>query len=336
MDHKPLALIERLGRDGQVQHSVPIHAWPFAIGRAVDADLVLDDPHVAAHHAHLSQQEGALVLTLGETLNGAMVGTRHLQAGQSMPLPPGHTWRVGDTRLRVRLASEPVAPEVPLARHLALRASTPVPGLWRDLAGLLVLVVMAVLAQEWLDKEPGDTPGSYLTGVLAMLAMVGIWTLLWALASKLFQGRLDFPWHGRLALRHGLLWAAAVTCLPLLAYVLDMPWLSHITSGAGSAVVCALVWAHLAHILPRYRRGLGVAAISLYASAVGLNIWFNQQREGRWLEEAYVATLPPPAWRLAPSQPPAQLIHDARALKATLDAQAQDGDAELADEDQAE
>ena len=36
-------------------------------------------------------------------------------------------WRIGGTRLRVRRASDPLAPERPLARHLALTATTPPP-----------------------------------------------------------------------------------------------------------------------------------------------------------------------------------------------------------------
>ena len=46
---------------------------------------------------------------------------------------------------------------------------------------------------------------------------VGTWAFFWALGSKLFQGRLDYPTHLRLALRYGLLWSVVVVALPALA-----------------------------------------------------------------------------------------------------------------------
>ena len=45
-----LALIETLDRDGQPRQILRVSQWPVRIGRAIDCDLVLDDPHVAAHH----------------------------------------------------------------------------------------------------------------------------------------------------------------------------------------------------------------------------------------------------------------------------------------------
>lgn len=53
-----LALIELLERDGRVSRVLDVHAWPLCLGRALDNDLVIDDPHLAAHHATLAVAEG--------------------------------------------------------------------------------------------------------------------------------------------------------------------------------------------------------------------------------------------------------------------------------------
>ncbi|HWH73714.1 MAG TPA: FHA domain-containing protein, partial [Methylibium sp.] len=50
-----LAMVELLDRDGSVAHRIPVRRWPVTIGRAIDCDVVLDDPHVAAHHARLER-----------------------------------------------------------------------------------------------------------------------------------------------------------------------------------------------------------------------------------------------------------------------------------------
>ncbi len=324
----PLALIERLDRDGHVLQSLPVFRWPLTIGRAFDADLVLDDPHIAAHHAELNEVDGVLQLRLGQTINGAMVGSQHLSAGQTLALPPAQAWRIGTTRLRVRRASDPLAPERPMARHLALTATTPAVTAWGSLAFWAMASLVWMLVEQWLSNDPGTPVSSYLSATLAMVLGVGVWAFFWALGSKLFQGRLDYLQHLRLALRYGLLWSIVVAALPLLAFSTGWVGLSRVADAAGALVLCALVWAHLTLILPGHRQALVAGMAALYLSGLGLNTWFNEQRTGRVFSELYVTTLPPPAWRLAPAQPPSALIQDARELKSRLDEQAKEDNAD--------
>ena len=81
------ARIEVLERDGRVRQSQPVPAWPLAIGRAIDNDLVLDDPHVAPYHAVIEAGPGGaprLRVLPGE--NGMRCG-RRLLAGGAEPVP---------------------------------------------------------------------------------------------------------------------------------------------------------------------------------------------------------------------------------------------------------
>ena len=81
-----LALIELLERDGRVLRVLDVQAWPLRLGRALSNDFVIDDPHVAAHHATLSlDDQGALELVVGDTLNGLQMDGRPLSAGQRAP-----------------------------------------------------------------------------------------------------------------------------------------------------------------------------------------------------------------------------------------------------------
>ena len=45
------ALLEAVDRDGMVRQAWRIERWPVSIGRALDNEIVLSDPHVAPHHA---------------------------------------------------------------------------------------------------------------------------------------------------------------------------------------------------------------------------------------------------------------------------------------------
>ena len=61
-DQRPmrLAVVEILDRDGHTRQLVPVWRWPVTIGRAIECDVVLDDPHVAARHATLGDEGGQL------------------------------------------------------------------------------------------------------------------------------------------------------------------------------------------------------------------------------------------------------------------------------------
>ena len=54
----PLALLEALDRDGMVRQAWRIERWPVTIGRALDNDVVLTEPHVAPHHATIDLRAG--------------------------------------------------------------------------------------------------------------------------------------------------------------------------------------------------------------------------------------------------------------------------------------
>ena len=83
------ALIEVLDRDGQIRQSQGVTRWPLRVGRALDNDLVLSDPHVAAHHLHIDASDaGRLQLHVDDTRNGVQLGAKQrLQQGESAPLP---------------------------------------------------------------------------------------------------------------------------------------------------------------------------------------------------------------------------------------------------------
>jgi hypothetical protein len=319
-----IALIERLDRHGHVLQSMRVDRWPVRMGRSLEAEMVVDDPYLAPLHAELDVVDGAVRLTLGQSINGAHVEGHPVQSGQSALLPASRTWRMGASTWRVRLASDPLIPEQAIGHHMAVHHGAQALPLWRHVMPLLVISVLAHLFERWLDNNPGTAANTYLSAALGALGLTLGWTLFWALGNKLFQGRLDFTAHLRLGLIYGLAWTALDAALPLLAYALDWPWLSHVSEMVAMGAICALIWAHLAWIMPLHRFRLMAGVVALYVCGVGLNLWINHQRSGQYLSERYAAALPPPSWRLARTQPVSALLDDARSMKASLDKQARD------------
>lgn len=312
-----LALVEVLDRDGHARLAVPVTRWPVRVGRAIENDVVLDDVHVAAHHATLDQGAGGLWLQVDQSINGAQLGgRRRVAAGERAQLPASGVFLLGGTRLRVRRAGETLAPEKPLA---------PEPrGGWVPLAVMLLLLMAWSVAEQWLNTDPGGRLIDYLPVAVGGPVALALWCGLWALGSKLFQHRFAFWPHARIAVSYLLASGVVGLVLPLVAYVLSWEFASRVSGIATGAVLCAMVVAHLSQILPARRRLLSVAMSAAFVAGVAVLLLRNYQINDRVFDELYVTTLAPPALRLAGTVDAQRFIDDAADLKATLDKHARD------------
>jgi hypothetical protein len=311
-----LALVEVLDRDGHVRQVVSVRQWPVTIGRAIDCDVVLDDPHVAARHASLAEEGDALNLHVGDSVNGARLLKGQVAAGKTAALPSGEVFQLGGTRLRVRRASDPVAPE---------RALAPAGGRVA-LFVLAVALLVRTVAEQWLNTDPGGRLIEYVPFLAGGATLLAVWCGVWAVGSKLFQHRFEFSAHARIAMSYVLALGVTGVLLPLAAYALSWAFLSRISGLVGGAVLCAMVWQHLTLILPSHRRALAIAMGTLFVAGSLVLSANSYQANDRIFSELYVSTLAPPALRLAPAVTTGRFIDEARGLKAVLDAHAGDDD----------
>ena len=177
MDHPEtrVALIELLGRDGRVQHTVDVMRWPVTLGRSLANTVVLDDPHVAAQHASLMpDDQGRLCLQAGDSLNGVhlvMAAPRrrrqHLPAGARLLLPgPGTVLQLGGQRLRLRLPADAIEAERPLAGTVRAGPS---------LAAVALLWFVVQALQRWIDLDPGADFTQWLPWVLGLPIGLAVW-----------------------------------------------------------------------------------------------------------------------------------------------------------------
>lgn len=307
-----LALVDVLDGD-HVRQSFPVHALDGAsvqlrIGRQLDCDIALDDPHLAPEHALLSiGPEPIAQITLLPSLNGAQQGRRYHRSGERLDWPADSLLQLGHTRLRLRHSAAALAPE-----RTALHAPK---GL--GLALLVVAMLLVFGLDTWLSRNPGDGWQDYLGPMMGLSAAVAAWAGLWALLTQLFQRRFPFAMHLRRALLVLLGLTLADWLLPALAFVASAPWLLvpekllPVLGGVG-----LLVW-HARDVWPRARLFLTTMALG------GLALWFatgwtrQEPLQYRW-RDPYVATLLPPQFRAAPLRPVDALLEDARALRPAL------------------
>ncbi|MDO9074312.1 MAG: FHA domain-containing protein [Rubrivivax sp.] len=308
-DERRLALIELLGRDGQVARTVDVWRWPLTLGRALDNDVVIDDPHVAPWHARLAPgDDGALLLHALPSRNGVSFAGRAVAGTVALPAGGGPL-QLGTTRLRLRLPSETLAPEAPLPHGLH-GAPPPL------LAGAAVFLLL--LGAHWLTLDPGADYSAWLPALVGLPAVLAAWCGLWALMSKLFQHRFDFGGHLRIALP----WLLALTLTdalwPLFTAALAAPALWMLGNALEAVLLALLVRAHLRHVLPLHRRAVTASVATLAVAALALSAALTWRNTDSLVATPYMSTLPPPALRLADTAPSAALVQDMAPLAGRL------------------
>jgi len=314
-------VIDVLDRDGQVRQTIAVPHWPLRIGRALDNDLVLSDPHVAAHHLSIVEGDAGLVLTVADTVNGVQLGDRRLRRGDQAALADSADavdLIVGRTHLRLRLPGQTLAPELaiapiaPLARRLAATAA----------AALLLLG--SVLFGTYLATDPDGLTRAIGSALLSALVGAALWCGFWAMLSKVFTRQAHFGWHLRVFLFSGLALMAFDTVPELLAFAFSWPWATDFSFIGEIAVAAAALYFHLLAVEPARHRVLKWVAAVCAVVGIGLTLWFNVQRTDRFGDELYMTHLFPPALRVAKPVSTDAFINGLAPLKKTLDKKARE------------
>ena len=316
-----LALIEALDRDGHPRQILRVAQWPVRIGRAIDCDLVLDDPHVAALHATLDAREDGVHVTPEPTVNGVRLGAAAIAPGSSPLLPPSGLLVMGATALRVRLAGDVLVPEqrfVDLHKHERRHAV--------QLAALIALAAVWEGFVQWLTTLPGSAASALAMSYLAKPALLVLWCAAWAIGSMLFQHRFAFWAHLRVALTWLLLAAISEAVLGQVAFALSMPAFEKLGRVAFIAAIAMMMWRHMGLLLPQRRRAFAIAIGA--AVAVGSCLVLVERSVGQQplVGELYLGTISLPGVRLVKPVSTDAFVKSAAPLETTLSHWAKPGD----------
>lgn len=316
-----LAVLEVLDRDGQVRQSFGVTNWPLSLGRALDNDIVLSDPHLAPRHLRIERNEHTLVIRVGECINGVTLGMRRWRAGEQIELAADGAvpeFAAGRTRLRLRLAGHALAAELPIMVA---------PARGRRLGLLFIaaaMVLSGLLFSTYLDTDP-DGFGRGVAGMLlASVAGVALWCGLWALLSKTFTRQGRFGWHLRVFLLASLA-LMVVDALPkLIAYAFSWPAIDNFAFVASFAVGATGLYFHLLGVEPTRPRLMRWVALTTWVVGITMSFWFNQQRNDHFGEELYMSSLFLPSMRLAQPMTVDRFVDGLKPLQAVLDKKAKE------------
>jgi hypothetical protein len=226
------------------------------IGRDLGCDIVVDDEHAAPEHALLTLLEDGRVNVrdLG-TRNGTRVAMKRVPADRGANIEQGEII-VGRTRLRIRTRHTPVGSERLFRREFVGRHRTLL-----AVAGVAACLAYAGFHQ-WLDA-PTSLLRSILMATLITIGLLGLWTGLWTLTTKLNQGIWQLRVHLAIASIAAALCAWGYWVAGLVAFAAQ--WSLLMQLGAAVVAVTALMalYLHLREATPFGRR----MALALAATA---------------------------------------------------------------------
>jgi hypothetical protein len=309
-------VVEYLHRDGSVLARIPVPAIladdPDAtscirIGRALDNDLVLDDPHCAPHHARLDVgADGSARLIDLETRNG-IVGARNKRAAIH-DVTSDEPYRLGQSLIRVRSSTWPLAAE----RSLSRRAIWPL-----ALLGL-ALVLAHGAWQLWLTDVQEKSP-PYLYGLSSLAAALCMWSAMYALFGRLFTGAERFFSHLAIASAGYLAGTLILNSLEVLAFSASWLWPVRITQPVVVMVAAMTVRFHLRLADPRHWRTLRVGLVVVAALAIAIPIAQHWVSHKRLTDVQTLRSIEHPALRLARPVPLPEFSAAAALLKERVD-----------------
>jgi pSer/pThr/pTyr-binding forkhead associated (FHA) protein len=270
----------------------------FTVGRSLDADVTLDDPHAAALHVSIEiAHDGRLLASDLGSLNGLIVRGKRCCNVRGLELP-GNTLQIGRTHLRVRTAHERLEPEKPYASPAS-------PFAWGS-ASIAALAALASGSQlvyaRWVGA-PRDLAISIATSLLVAVPIAAGWVAVWGLLSRVMQGEWRWLRHCAIFLGVCAAFVAVMGILDLGGFVLALPpsesrytWIGAIALG------CAL----FLHLL--YASDLSARRAALVACGIPLLLamgsqWMQERSQSR--DVNYIGSrtrIYPPALRLRPSE----------------------------------
>jgi Inner membrane component of T3SS, cytoplasmic domain len=313
--------IEHLHRDGSVLMRVPVVAAVEAssiirIGRALDNDVVLDDPHCAPYHARLEvDADGTARLHDLGTSNGIVTARNKRVAIQE--IKTDDPYRLGQSLIRVRSSTWPLAPE----RSLSRRAVWP-------LALLGLALALAYGAWKlWLGDVQEKSP-PYLYGLSALAAGLCLWSSMYALFGRLVAGVDRFFSHLLIACTGYLAGTFILNVLETLAFSMSWLWPARITEPVVIIVAAMTVRYHLRLADPRHWPTLRIGLVVVATLAIVVPIaqqWVSHQR---LTDVQTLHNIEHPALRLARPVPLQEFSASAASLKERVDKARKKNDAD--------
>lgn len=241
-------VVQLINRSGAVIATQKFNQDRIVLGRALDSDVILQDPHVDARHLVVEMDPATQRLAARDlsSLNGTwrMEQSHHGVPGRrksrftSSPFFSGQVFELGRTHVRICASSHEVAPALPMSRWESLGHSL---AHWWVYSLLVALLIVLQIWDAYLSNPEADKLSQYalsaLYPILAAVAFAGLWGFI----GKNIRHDAKFPTHLSAALAAVLAVSAFEFIAPYWAFQFDLwQWQGTLTAVFSALVVFAL------------------------------------------------------------------------------------------------
>lgn len=183
-----MVVLEIIGSEGKVPRFERPSVETVRIGRAMDNDIIIDDPYIDPHHVEirLGGDEGWVVVDLG-SVNGTTKDNRTIRVAA---LASGDELLIGKTVVRIFAVDHVVAPTRSLRdfEHVLLRIDS-----FGTLLPLLVLMAGIPLLTMYLGSAGAEIkPDMIASAVIAGLVFPLSVAAFWSFVARLLRGESRF------------------------------------------------------------------------------------------------------------------------------------------------
>jgi pSer/pThr/pTyr-binding forkhead associated (FHA) protein len=316
--------LEILSRSGEVEHRHRFDSLPIRIGRAYNNELILDDPHTAAHHAQIElNEQGNLQIRDLDSRNGLTYQNRR---HTTLELDGNRVLRLGQTLLRVRDSHFVVEPEVLDANNYRWEG-------WRPTLAAFLLITLQSVFTKWMSQTEAFSFTVYAQYAISMLLFALIWAGLWAGANRLFARHPRFGRHLFIAACGLLAMQLCAILAALSGFIFSWEVLPRYRSHAQILCIGIMVYFHLVTISTRSARRKLWAVMFCAALASGTMLMSKYKNTGSFGDDLYMGDLFSPSLRLSKDVSVEEFSKDAAQLKDKLDKERMEATSNVEDED---
>jgi hypothetical protein len=315
-------VLERLNRDGsvaartycQTSQTSDETTTTLTLGRALDSDMVIDDPYVAASHVRLDITPDGNVSVIDLGTKNKIINSRkkHVDsivittdASQSQHA----IFYVGQTQMRLTRTDWPVADERLLSRR----------NIWPYAITAFIAALLYSAYNIWLG-DVGEKPPQYLNLIAATAAGLAIWSAFYAIFGRLISGVDRMFSHLAIACIGFLSGSFVLNILETFAFATSWLWPIRITDTVVVIAAAMTVAFHLKLADPRHWRStrIAIAVIACLAIIVPIaQLWIL---EGRLTRIQTHMAVKHPALRFSAPITQESLLNRTNDLKQKVDA----------------
>lgn len=315
-------VLQLINRAGVVIATHRFHQDRLVVGRALDCDLVLQDPHVDAHHleitmdAHTGRLSGRDLGSLNGTWRLAQnprgVLNKKTALSHEGPFFSGQVFELGKTHLRICSSLHEVAPPLPLSRWEALGHFM---AHWWIYCVLGLLMIGLQVWDSYLSEPSTKKLSQFALGAIYPVLAAVVYAGVWGFIGKNIRQDNKFTSHLTAALAAILVVTAFEFSAPYWAFHWELGrWETNIVTVFTAAMVFGVGFISLS--FATHLRGFGKSAVAMVAPLLLLiPLVLDILGEPEFLPvPPYDRSLVEPAWQLRPSDEVDDFLAAARKL----------------------